>query len=123
MKFVSPLSDADKDSLARLHSSGPTHRQRQRAQAILLSAKGYTLEQIADVLDAGRNAVSGWLDAWRERGLDGLADAPKSGRRRKIDGGLEAVLRDILIDNPSPGMKAVLQAAIKKRAARPPGTP
>ncbi len=123
MKFISALTDADKDALKRLHSDGPTHRQRQRAQALLLSAKGYTLEQIADVLDTTRIAVSDWLDRWQEQGLDGLADAPKSGRRRKIDGGLETLLRDILIENPSPNMKAVLQAEIKKKAKRSPGTP
>jgi len=84
MKRVSILTEIDKEALTRLYSDGPTHRQRQRAKAILLSAKGYTLEQIADVLDTSRTAVSGWLDRWQKRGLDGLADAPKPGRRRKI---------------------------------------
>ncbi len=51
MKLVSDLTDADKEILTRLHADGPSHRQGQRAKAILLSAKGYTLEQIADVLD------------------------------------------------------------------------
>ena len=82
----------------------------------MLSAKGFALEQLADIFSVDRDTVSGWLDAWQERGLDGLTDAPKPGRRRKIDGSLEAVLRDILIENPSPNMKAMLQDEIKKRA-------
>jgi len=122
MKFVSALTHTDKDALTHLHSAGPTHRQRQRAQAVLLSAKGYTLEQIADVLDAGRNTVSGWLDAWQAHGLDGLADAPKSGGRRKIDAALEAELLDLL-QNPTPDLKALVQTHLKKKQFRSPGTP
>jgi transposase len=114
MKRVSALTETDKEALTRLHSDGPTHRQRQRAKAVLLSAKGYTLEQIADVLDTSRVAVSGWLDRWQTQGLAGLADAPKSGRRRKIDAALEAELLDLL-QNPTPDLKALVQAHLKKR--------
>jgi len=110
MKYVSDLTEADRAALTQLHQAGRTHRQRQRAQAVLLSAQGFTLDQLAVICGADRDTVSGWLDAWRARGLGGLADAPKSGRRRKIGGSLEALLRDIL-------------AEIKKGGSRPPGTP
>ena len=122
MKFVSPLTPADKEALTHLRSDGPAHRQRQRAQAVLLSAKGYTLEQIAAVLDAGPNTVSGWLDLWPAHGLDGLCDARKSGRRRKIDVSLEAELIDLL-QNPTPDLKAVVQAHLKKKQSRSLGIP
>lgn len=122
MKLVSALTETDKEALMRLHSDGPTHRQRQRAKAVLLSAKGYTLEQIADVLDTSRVAVSGWLDRWQTQGLAGLADAPKSGRRRKIDAALEAELLDLL-HNPTPDLKALVQTHLKKKADRLAGTP
>lgn len=77
MKLVSALTETDKESLTRLHLYSPASRQRQRAKAVLLSAKGYTLDQIADVLDTSRFAVSGWLNRWQKQRLDGLADAPK----------------------------------------------
>ena len=105
-----------------MHLHGPNARQRQRAQAVLLSASGYTLEQLAESCEAGRDTVSGWLDAWQERGLEGLADAPKPGRRRKIDAALEAELLDLL-ENPTPDLKAVVQAHLKKKASGSPGTP
>jgi len=122
-KFVSALTESQRTALEQMHLHGPTARQRQRAHAVLLSAKGYTLDQLADILRTDRDTISGWLDAWQAQGLDGLADALKSGCRRKIDGSLETLLRDILIENPSPNMKAVLQAEIKKRANRSAGTP
>ncbi len=123
MKFVSALTEADQKALEDLHLNGPTARQRQRAHAVLLSAGGYRLDQLADILRSDRDTLSGWLDHWQEHGFDGLADAPKSGRHRKIDGSLEAVLRDILIENPSPNMKALLQAHLKKKTKKSPGTP
>ena len=125
MKFIAALTQADQTALENMHHQAKTHRQRQRAHAVLLSSKGFTLEHLADIFSVDRDTVSGWLDAWQQRGLDGLADAPKPGRRRKIDGYPEAVLRDILIENPSPNilienpspnMKALLQDEIKKRA-------
>lgn len=122
MKFVPALTDTDQNALEEVYHDGKTHRQRQRAQAVLLSAKGFALDQLADILSADRDTVSGWLDAWQQNGLDGLADAPRPGRRRKIDTSLEAVLRDILIENPSPHMKALLMAEAKKRAHKSPGT-
>ena len=122
MKFASALTKTDKDSLTHLRSNGPTHRQRQRAQAVLLSAKGYTMEQIADVLDTGRPTVSVWFHAWREQGLGGLADAPKSGGPRKIDAALEAELADFL-QHPTPDLKALLQTHLKKKESKSPGTP
>lgn len=122
-KFVPALTEEDQSALEQMHLHGPTARQRQRAHAVLLSAKGYKLDQLADILRADRDTISGWLDQWQEQGLSGLADAPKPGRRRKIDGSLEAILRDILIESPSPSMKATLQAEIKKRADKSPGTP
>jgi len=39
------------------------------------------------------------------------------------DGSLEALLRDILIENPSPNRKATLEAEIKKKKNKFPGTP
>ena len=51
-----------------------------RAHAVLLSARGYSLDQIADIYQQDRDRVSLWLDWWDEHGYDGLADDPKSGR-------------------------------------------
>jgi len=123
MKYITDLAEADQVALEQMHLHGPTARQRQRAHAVLLSAQGYKLDQLAGILRSDRDTISGWLDQWQKQGLDAMADAPKSGRRRKIDGSLEGVLRDILIENPSPNIKATLQAEIKKRANKSPGTP
>jgi len=122
MKFVSTLSDAQRASLEQVHRHGSTHRLRQRAHAVLLSAKGFTLEQLALMYEVHPETVSGWLNQWHERGLEKLADAPRPGRRRKIDAALEAELLDLL-QNPTPDLKAVVQAHLKKKTSRSAGTP
>ncbi len=114
MKFISCLTDADKAVLERLHREGATHRQRQRAQAMLLSAQGFTLVQLTYICGVHRNTVSGWLDAWQERGLSGLEDAPKTGCPPKIDVVIREYLHEML-ENPSPNMKALALDEIKKR--------
>lgn len=76
--------------LERLQRASGSHRVRQRAHAVLLSAKGYSLEQSADVLGVDRDAVSRWLARWERGGVGALADAPKSGRPPKVDAALEA---------------------------------
>jgi len=121
-KFVSTLSGAQRASLEHLHRHGSAHRLRQRAQAVLLSAKGFTLEQLALLCEVHPETVSGWLDQWQAQGLEGLADAPKPGRRRKIDAALEADLLDLL-QHPTPDLKAVVQAHLKKKTDPSPGTP
>ena len=118
MKFVPALSEAEVAALERLYRDGSaSHRARQRAHAVLLSSRGYTLDQLADLLLADRDTVSGWLDAWQARGLEGLSDAPKTGRPRKINQQLEDVLLDIL-QNPSPNLKAVVMDELKKKKLR-----
>ncbi len=122
MKFVSSLTAADRAALEQLNHDGVTSRQRQRAHAVLLSANGYSLDQLADILRSDRDTVSSWLDGWQERGLEALSDAPKPGRRRKIDAALEQDLLDILA-HPTPNLKAALQADLKKKVGKSPGTP
>ena len=117
MKFVATLSDADRAALEQVHRDASVHRQRQRAQAVLLSSRGYTLEQLADLFQTHRDTVSGWLDAWQEQGLDGLADAPKSGRTPKIDAAIKTYLHEML-ENPSPNMKALVLDELKKKKSK-----
>ena len=84
LKQVAALTDSDRSALEILYRQGATHKERQRAQAILLSARGYSLDQLSDILVADRDTVSRWLDRWQQHGLSGLSDAPRSGRPPKI---------------------------------------
>jgi len=57
-------------------------RVRNRAQAILLSADGYSVNAIADITRVDRDTVSIWIKNWEASGIAGLADKPITGRPR-----------------------------------------
>lgn len=79
-KFVKELSESQVARLREIYKTDPHWRTRQRAQAILLSARGYSLNQLADLFEIDRDRISQWLDWWDESEFDGLADDPRSGR-------------------------------------------
>ena len=51
-----------------------------RAQMVLLSARGYTVPQIAAIHDCGPDVVRLWLHRYEQAGVAGLDEAPRSGR-------------------------------------------
>jgi hypothetical protein len=61
-KFVTPLTDEERLRLKEIHKTDPNWRTRMRAQAILLSEKGFALNQLATIFEIDRDSVSQWLD-------------------------------------------------------------
>ncbi|HEY6358056.1 MAG TPA: IS630 family transposase [Vicinamibacterales bacterium] len=64
----------------RVRAQTTAHRDRQRAQVVLLAADGVSGRQIAREVRLSPQAVSKWRIRFRDLGLDGLDDAPRSGR-------------------------------------------
>src|SRR4051795_6446914 len=58
-----------------------------RARIVLLAAGGVPLDRIARELGVQRNVVRTWVDRYREGGLAGLQDRPRSGRPRTFSPG------------------------------------
>jgi transposase len=54
-----------------------------RAHMVLLSARGYSVPQIAAIHDCGSDVVRLWLHRYEHQGVAGLDDAPRSGRPPK----------------------------------------
>ena len=80
MKYVSPLSSEIESMLHEAVSGCPHQRVRQRAQAILWSARGYSRRDIADLSFVVPIVISHWFNHWEKAGLSGLYDAPRRGR-------------------------------------------
>ena len=64
----------------RLRAQTTMHRDRRRAEVVLLVANGVPGKQIAPMVGMSEQSVCKWRIQFRDRGLDGLVDAPKSGR-------------------------------------------
>lgn len=80
MKFVAPLSDEEQTTLNEAYRHHPAPRVRQRAQAILLNAQGYTMTQLKGLFAVRLETVSSWMTNWETKGVVGLFDPPRSGR-------------------------------------------
>ncbi|MGZ5030575.1 MAG: helix-turn-helix domain-containing protein [Methylobacter sp.] len=66
MKFVKGLSEAEQRTLLDASRYATCPRFRQRAHAVLLSGKRYSLAQLADIFEVDRDKVSDWLKAWEQ---------------------------------------------------------
>lgn len=85
MKSVSPLTEAQRKQLREIMDKDSSTRARKRAHSILLSESGYTIDEIADIYTLKRDTVSSWIDAWEQRGIDGVYDRPRSGRPASLN--------------------------------------
>jgi transposase len=78
---VRALTEGEAAAIGRLtRSRTAPARAVERAKIIALSADGRRAPAIARELGLGGICVRQWLKRFNERGLDGLADAPRSGR-------------------------------------------
>src|SRR5436309_15489083 len=82
MVTIGPLTAGQRRALKAL-SRRAVGRVALRAQMVLLSARGYTVPQIAEIFEVGEDVVREWLHRFQERGPDGLEDRPRPGRPPK----------------------------------------
>jgi transposase len=84
MRYITGLTEKDKQQLSEGFRNGATHRFRIRCQSILLSKEGYQINQLATMFQVDRDTVSRWFDKWEAEGIAGLQDQPRSGRPAKL---------------------------------------
>ena len=51
---------------------------------ILVKVKKIPIDQVAEILGCVPKTIRNWLNRYKERGINGLRDRPKTGRPRKI---------------------------------------
>ena len=113
MVYVNSLTESETNSLqeiTRKHLSACT---RIRATAVLLSDQKMPLQSIASVSGVCRQITSIWLTNWKEQGLDGLIDKPRSGRPPELSSFQETEIIEMVEKSPR-SLKQVL-AEIEKR--------
>lgn len=109
MKFVSHLIPAVKETLEEARRFHPSNRARQRAHAVLLSDKSYTLSQLSDIFEVKRATVSQWINDWELDGLTGLQDKPKSGRPLSLTQSEVGLFREYVDENPHQLKQAIVR--------------
>ena len=84
MRFVPSLSESDKEQLTALFKYHDLHSVRRRSHSILLSADGFTIDEIVRIYQIHRDTVGTTFDRWEKEGIEGLFDDPRSGRPSKL---------------------------------------
>ena len=99
-KFVKPLTTEQREALQAIMKSTAPQRKRMRAHAVLLSARRYSLDQIADIYQVDRDRVSQWLEWWEAEHMEGLDDDPRSGRPPKLTDAERQAALNITLQEP-----------------------
>ena len=84
MRFVPALSESGRKQLTALFKYHDSHSVRRRSHSILLSADGFTIDEIARIYQIHRDTVGTTFDKWKRDGIAGLFDDSRSGRPSKL---------------------------------------
>lgn len=81
MRKVEELTEKEKEELEAIKKSYPTYTERDRASGILLSYRGYSPIEIADIFKISRRTVYNWLDEFREGDVKSVLRKEGQGRK------------------------------------------
>lgn len=95
------LNETELGEIEKAMNHSPLPEVRQRATAVRLLHLGHSTEAVAEMLAVAASSVWNWHRRWRRAGIDGLANAAKSGRPAKADAGYLALLEQTLDSEPS----------------------
>src|SRR3954449_398670 len=99
--FVIELSEADRAVLeARSRAYTAPYAEVVRAKIVLLAAAGEDNIVLAERLNVHVGVVSRWRKRFCQAGLDGLADRPRSGRRRSFPAPVVAEVKAMACEPP-----------------------
>jgi transposase len=76
---IGPLTDGQRRALERVRRRA-VGRVSQRAHMVLLRARGYSVQQIAEIFAVGEDVVREWLHRYARGRPTGLDDRPRPGR-------------------------------------------
>ena len=107
IKFAPELTEQQTANLKTLENGDWPGRVRKRAEAILLSVRGYTIDEIGAITGFHRNTVSRWLDQWAERGIDGILEREGRGRKHSLSEDEERQVMEWIEENPRSANQAV----------------
>ena len=98
------LTVAEKEQLLTMSRSLKLEKRYvERAEVILLSEKGLPMNDIVEKTGLSKPVVNKWRQRFRQYGIDGLKDAPRSGKPRTITPEQQAMVIDKACSKPEGG--------------------
>jgi transposase len=90
------LTDPQRIMLSRITPT--SSRMARRLEGIQLLAEGYSVTEVADLLQVSRRSVQTWKQQLQQQGVYGLADRPHTGRPLSVDAQYIQCLETTLAD-------------------------
>lgn len=84
MRFIQGITQETLSLLTRIHKQSQYPQVRARAHCIILSFRGYSIQQLQDIFQVSRLTIYNWLNAWESCCLCGLYDKKGRGRKPKL---------------------------------------
>jgi transposase len=84
MKNITNLTPKTIEDLNYIIKFNEKFRARKRAEAILLSYKGRTVNEIIEILDIKHQAIWKWIRNFEKSGIDSLYEKPGRGRKSPL---------------------------------------
>src|SRR6266568_1140232 len=78
VRYVRPLTESQRHTLAAIMKHDAIPRARVRADGILLSSQGMKIKEIAKAYQVDTDTVATWIKKWEQRGIASLYDKPLS---------------------------------------------
>ena len=111
-RFITDLTEDEINKLNEIRQTNSNFRLRNRAHAILLSGQKKSIDEISQICQVGRDAVSHWLSRWQKGKFSALADADRTGRPKSLTDKEEALAIETALKVPhSPNQQIALVAA------------
>jgi len=100
LRYVRELTAQEQAALTELYKTSPVVAVVHRSHAILLSADGWRVTKIAELLRVDQSTVHRWLDRFEADGLAGLASQWSDGRPPAWDESYEWLLVELVRHDP-----------------------
>jgi transposase len=117
VRYVRPLTESQRHTLAEIMHADATPRARVRAHGILLSAQGMKIKDIAKIYQVDRDTVATWIKKWEQHGVASLYDKPRSGRPPKLTPEEKGLAQQYIKEDPR-CLKQVVERLSQKTAKR-----
>ena len=83
-RYIKKLAQGEKSSLEKGYKHGKSPVTRRKCQAMLLSNKGQTVQELATLYEVKTRTAYEWFNDWEKAGIKGLMMKPGRGRKPKL---------------------------------------
>jgi len=117
VRYVCPLTENQRHTLAEIMKHDARPRARVRAHGILLSSQGMRIKEIAKIYQVDRDTVATWIKKWEKHGDKSLHDQPRSGRPTTLNATEKELAKQYIKEEPR-SLKTVVERLAQKTAKR-----